>query len=96
MDKVASNCNFKTLQLTHQSFDNKLDALAKFTVSVVENRGQASQKAKIAFFDAGYTEENLIDAILIIGNITISNYTHSVVQFPIDFHEAPELESLTV
>lgn len=43
------------------SFDTKLDALAKFSASVVGNHGRASQDAKDAFFAAGYTEANMID-----------------------------------
>ena len=38
------------------SFDSKLDALAKFTASAVENRGRASEESKEAFFAAGYNE----------------------------------------
>lgn len=40
------------------SFDNQLDALVRFAASVVENKGRASEEAKQAFFDAGYTEAN--------------------------------------
>jgi len=37
------------------AFDAKLDALAKFTKSVVENRGNATLTAKDAFFAANLT-----------------------------------------
>lgn len=73
------------------SFDTKLDALVKFTASVVENRGQASEQSKEAFFAAGYIEANLIDVVIIIGDKIISNYIHSLAGFPIDFPIAPEL-----
>ncbi|SNA79863.1 Alkylhydroperoxidase like protein, AhpD family [Flavobacterium psychrophilum] len=73
------------------SFDNKLDALAKFTASAVENRGKATEESKEAFFAAGYTEANLIDVVLIIGDKIISNYIHNLTGFPIDFPIAPEL-----
>ena len=43
------------------SWDSKLDALAKFTASVVENKGRATTDSKEAFFDSGYTEANLVD-----------------------------------
>ena len=74
------------------SFDAKFGALARFTQSVVDNRGRASQEAKDAFFAAGYTEANLIDAVIIIGDKTISNYIHNLTGFEIDFPLAPELE----
>jgi hypothetical protein len=73
------------------SFDSKLDALAKFTASAVENRGKASEESKDAFFAAGYTEANLIDVVIIIGDKIISNYIHNLTGFPIDFPIAPEL-----
>lgn len=73
------------------SFDTKLDALVKFSASVVENRGKASEASKQAFFGAGYTEANLIDVVIVIGDKIISNYIHNLAGFPIDFPLAPEL-----
>ena len=78
------------------SFDSKLDALAKFTASVVENRGQASQETIDAFFAAGYDEANLIDVIVVVGDKIISNYIHNIAQFAIDFPVAAELEAQQV
>ena len=74
------------------SFDSKLDALAKFTASVVENRGRASQETKDAFFAAGYTEANLIDVVIVVGDKIVSNYIHNLTGFEIDFPLAPELK----
>ncbi|MCT4625045.1 MAG: carboxymuconolactone decarboxylase family protein [Schleiferiaceae bacterium] len=78
------------------SFDSKIDALARFTKSVVDNRGRASAEAKEAFFAAGYTEANLIDVVIVVGDKTISNYIHNLAQFEIDFPLAQELELATV
>ena len=73
------------------SFDTKLDALVRFTAEVVENRGRASEAAKARFFDAGYTEANLIDVVIIVGDKVISNYIHNLTGFEIDFPLAEEL-----
>lgn len=73
------------------SFDNKLDALVKFTADVVKNRGKASQTSKTAFFNAGYTEAQMIDVIMVVGDKIISNYIHNLTNFAIDFPLAPEL-----
>jgi uncharacterized peroxidase-related enzyme len=73
------------------SFDNKLDALAKFTRSVVENRGRATDESKESFFAAGYSEINLIDVIIVIGDKIISNYLHNLTEFEIDFPLAEEI-----
>lgn len=73
------------------SFDSKLDALAKFTVSVVENRGRATEESKDAFFEAGYNEANMIDVVIVIGDKIISNYIHNLTGFEIDFPFADEI-----
>lgn len=73
------------------SFNAKFDALAKFTAAVVENRGKVSDAAKDAFFAAGYTETSLVDVVVLIGDKTISNYTHNLTGFEIDFPLAEEL-----
>ena len=67
------------------SFDSKLDALVKFTSSTVEKRGRATEESKEAFFEAGYTEANLVDVVIIIGDKIISNYIHNLAGFAIDF-----------
>jgi uncharacterized peroxidase-related enzyme len=77
------------------SFDAKFDALVKFTTSTVLNRGRADENTKKAFFEAGYTEANLIDAVIVIGDKTISNYIHNLTDFAIDFPLAPQLEDVT-
>lgn len=72
-------------------FDNKLDALAKFTASAAENRGRATEEVKEAFFAAGYDEANLIDVIIVIGDKIISNYLHNLTGFEIDFPLADKI-----
>ena len=73
------------------SWDSKLDALAKFTASVVENKGRAPTDSRDAFFNAGYTEANLVDTVIVIGDKIISNYIHNLTGFEIDFPLADEL-----
>jgi len=66
-------------------FDAKLDALVKFAKSVTENRGRATQESKDAFFAAGYTEANLVDVVIVVGDKIISNYIHNLTELEIDF-----------
>jgi len=73
------------------SFDKHLDALVKFAASIVSNKGKASEESKQAFFDAGYTEANMIDVVIVIGDKTISNYLHNLTGFEVDFLLAPSL-----
>lgn len=74
------------------SFDNRLDVLAKLTASVVENRGKADQEVVENFFDAGYSEANLIDMVIIIGDKIMSNFLHNITKLPVDFPLAPALK----
>lgn len=73
------------------SFDSKLDVLAKTTKAIAENKGSIDPEKKQAFFEVGYSEENLIDLVIVIGDKTISNYIHNLADFTIDFPLAQEL-----
>ncbi len=73
------------------SFNSKLDALAQFTASVVDNRGRATEESKEAFFAAGYTEANMIDVVIVVGDKIISNYLHNLTGFEIDFPLADKI-----
>ena len=75
------------------SFDPKIAALANFVKETTENRGRPAAHAVDAFFAAGYTNENLVDVIIVIGDKIISNYLHGITQIPIDFPAAPVLET---
>lgn len=70
-------------------FDAKLDALAKFVKETVINRGKPDQVNIENLFSVGYSEANLIDIIIVIGDKTISNYLHGVTGLPVDFPAAP-------
>lgn len=77
------------------SFDARLDALVKLAKAVIENRGVIGDEVLANFFDAGYSRENLIDAIVQVGDKTITNFVHNVTDIPIDFPAAPELTTET-
>lgn len=73
------------------SFDPKLDVLAKLVKNIVVERGHADPERVQAFLDAGWTRENLVDAIVLIGDKTVTNYLHGTTQVPVDFPAAPEI-----
>ena len=73
------------------SFDTKLDALAKLAKNITENRGNTDTKVLENYFNAGWTKENLIDTISLVGDKTISNYINNTVKAPVDFPVAPAL-----
>lgn len=72
-------------------FDAKLDALARLVRNIAVERGHADPALVQAFFDAGSTKENLVDAIVLVGDKTISNYLHATTRVPVDFPAAPPL-----
>jgi len=75
-------------------FNPKFDALVKLAENITQNRGAADQAVVDRFLAAGYTKENLIDTIVLIGDKTISNYLHRVTQVPVDFPAVPELATV--
>lgn len=75
------------------SFDAKFDALARFVKETTVNRGKPSAEAKANLFAAGYTEANLVDIVMVIGDKIMSNYLHGITAIAIDWEAAPKLES---
>ena len=74
------------------SFNSQFNALAKFVHETMVKRGKPSESAKEALFAAGYTEANLIDILILIGDKVVSNFLHGVTQVPLDFEPALPLE----
>lgn len=76
------------------SFDQKLDALARLAKNITENRGATDTQVLDNFFAAGWTKENLIDTIVLVGDKTISNYINNTTEIPVDFPVAQPLENV--
>ncbi len=76
-------------------FDAKYDALAKFVQDVTISRGKPSTESVDQLFEAGYTKEQLVDTLVIIGDKIVSNYLHGITNIPIDFPVVPTLEEAT-
>lgn len=62
----------------------KLEALRTFVHAVTEKRGFVSDDEKSAFLNAGYTKQNVLEVILIVGMKTLSNYTNHIAETPLD------------
>ncbi|NQZ44742.1 MAG: carboxymuconolactone decarboxylase family protein [Flavobacteriaceae bacterium] len=82
------------LRAGQASFDTKLDALARLARNITENRGATDAVVVEAFLNAGWTKENLIDTIVLVGDKTISNYLHKTTNVPVDFPVAQPLEAV--
>jgi uncharacterized peroxidase-related enzyme len=77
-------------------FNTKLDALAKLAKNITENRGNTDAAILENFFNAGWTKENLIDTISLVGDKTISNYINNTTRIPVDFPAVAPLETAFV
>ncbi len=73
------------------AFDAKLNALARLVKSAAENRGAATAELVEQFFAAGYTDGQLVDTVVVIGDKIITNYLHALTKVPVDFPAAPSL-----
>ena len=72
-------------------FDARLDALARLVRSITAERGFVDPALRDAFFAAGWTQEQLVDTVVAVGDKIVSNYLHATTQVPIDFPAAPAL-----
>jgi uncharacterized peroxidase-related enzyme len=75
------------------SFDRKLDALARLVRDMTVNRGRTSDAVVDTFFAAGWTKASLVDAIIVIGDKTVTNYLHATTQIPVDWPAVPALDN---
>jgi uncharacterized peroxidase-related enzyme len=73
------------------SWDSKIDILAKTAVNIVATKGKIGDAALEEFYAAGYTKANVVDLIMAIGIITVTNLFHNVTDVAIDFPVAPAL-----
>jgi uncharacterized peroxidase-related enzyme len=77
------------LRTTQALSDPKLNALAQFTLTVMEQKGQVSDLALNHFLTAGYTQANALEVVLGVSLATLCNYANNLAQTPIN----PELQA---
>jgi alkylhydroperoxidase family enzyme len=73
------------------SFDPKLNGLIRFVREIAEKRSHVSAVTTDAFLAAGWSQANLVDAIMVVGDKSISNYLHGATKIPVDFPAAEKL-----
>lgn len=69
--------------------DDKLEALSTFTRLLIHNRGKITQGQLDAFMSLGYHEKHALAVILGIAIKTMSNFTNSIAQTPLDKEVEP-------
>tara|TARA_R110000782_G_scaffold46514_9_gene102713 strand:+ start:2138 stop:2692 length:555 start_codon:yes stop_codon:yes gene_type:complete len=63
---------------------DKLEALRTFTLAVVRERGEVSSDAVQRFLDAGYTQRQVLEVILVLSQKIMSNYINHIAKTPVD------------
>lgn len=64
--------------------DVRLEALRRFTLAVVQQRGRVPAGETEAFLAAGFTRAQLLEVVLGVGMKTISNYLNHLAGTPVD------------
>lgn len=64
--------------------DPRLNALAVFTRTVVQQRGWVSDAEIAVFLKAGFSRANALDVVLAITLKTLSNYSNRIMRTPLD------------
>lgn len=62
----------------------KLQRLHLTTLALVRHRGHLDDVMKVAFFETGYTQRQLLEIVLGISQKVMSNYINHLAQTPID------------
>lgn len=78
----------RALRKTAALSDPKLNALAVFTLAVIDNKGAVSDSQLASFKAAGYNEASVLEVVLGVSLSTLCNYANNVAQTPIN----PELQ----
>ena len=69
--------------------DEKLDALATFTMEMVEQRGNPGKQSVDAFLDAGYTRQHVLAIVVAMACKTFSNTVNHLAGTEVDDAFAP-------
>jgi alkylhydroperoxidase family enzyme len=64
--------------------DDKLNVLRDTTLEILRERGHLSASQKQSFFDAGYSNQHILDIVLILSQKVMSNYVNHLAETPVD------------
>lgn len=64
--------------------DARLEALRRFTLAVVRERGRVSDEDVEAFLAAGFTRRHVLDIVLGLAQKVMSNYVNHLADTPVD------------
>lgn len=76
------------LRHTRVLSDPKLNALALFTLAVIDRKGRVTDTELDDFLSAGYSQASVLEVVLGVSLATLCNYANNLAQTPIN----PELQ----
>lgn len=82
----------EALRHTRALDDPKLNALALFTLAIIDERGQVSDTQLHDFIAAGYNEQQVLEVVLGVSLSTLCNYANNVAKTEIN----PELQEFAL
>ncbi|RSD24933.1 carboxymuconolactone decarboxylase family protein [Amycolatopsis eburnea] len=62
----------------------RLEALRRFTLTVMDTTGDVPPSSLAEFVEAGFTPRNALEVVLGIGTYTVSTYANRLIQAPLD------------
>ncbi|MEU7931532.1 carboxymuconolactone decarboxylase family protein [Micromonospora echinofusca] len=69
--------------------EDRLEALRRFTLAVLDHRGAVPEDGTTAFLAAGYQPRHALDVVLGVGTYTISTFANRLTGAPLDAPLAP-------
>ncbi|MEL7486961.1 MAG: carboxymuconolactone decarboxylase family protein [Pseudomonadota bacterium] len=64
--------------------DVRLQALHDFLTALVDQHGAVSDETVQKFIDAGFTRQNVLEAVVVVAHKTISNFANHLMNTPVD------------
>ena len=80
-----------SLRKGEANWNTKTDALVKLAKAVAESKGQNVSAEVETFLEVGHTKAQLVDLVLAVNEISITNYLHNITKVSIDFPLASTL-----
>ena len=71
--------------------DNKWQVIYRVVHSIIDNKGGVDNSLLEEFFGLGYAEAAIIDLLVLINVMSLTNYAYRLTHIPIDFPEAKEV-----
>jgi alkylhydroperoxidase family enzyme len=84
LDQDISSADVEAMRSGRSPADPKLAALSTLARTLITTRGHVNEQNKSDFLAAGYEPEHLLEVIAVVAASTITNYTSSVTQPPLE------------